>query len=243
MIYADDSIHDAIEKLAFLGSASKPFHEMSNKEIKKHRRNWEEERKTPETKIFRGISHGASGATGGALGAMAGASGAPGSRLKAAEFALKHAIRDQEQWGSKLHDPYGDKLKKVKSLEESVAKLKKVVSKAGPSVGRQAVVGGALGAAALGGTSYGLTQLSDFLGRRRLKREFKRRDMPKGSWKKASVNGTDGIHEGIEKVANVQRVKRFLAQGLSLDDAIEKAYPKMTPFNRQQMAKQLKRAL
>lgn len=57
------------------------------------------------------------------------------------------------------------------------------------------------------------------------------------------IYADDSIHEGIEKFANVQRVKRFLAQGLSLDDAIEKAYPKMTPFNRQQMAKQLKRAL
>jgi hypothetical protein len=243
MIYADDSIHDAIEKLAFIGSASKPLHEMSNKEIKRHRRNWEEERKTPETKIVRGVGQGVAGAIGAVGGAGLGFSSAPEIRLMEEEAALSKARHKHKDFGGSYHDPEGKRLQKVKFLEKRVADLQKAFGKSRVGTGARTIAGGVAGAAALGGGIHGLTRLGDHLGRRRLRREEKRRGIPKGSWKKASVNGTDGIHEGIEKFANVQRVKRFLMQGLSLDAAIEKAYPKMTPFNRQQMAQQLKRTL
>lgn len=208
MIYSDDNIHDVFEKIAFLGSASKPLHEMSNKEIKRHRRNWEEERKTPETKIVRGLSYGIAGAAGFHGVGRAAVAASPVRRLAANKIRLADARDNHKHFGSKFLDPQGKKLRKVKDLEEVVAALAKKVNQ-NPGIRPRArqLGGGAAGAIAGAGALYGLTQLGDYLGRRRLGREDKRRGIPEGSWKKASVNSTweiysdDTLHEALEKVA------------------------------------------
>ena len=141
MINGQDNIHEALEKLAYAYVLPKPFHEMSDKEVSRLRRNFEEEKKTPERKVRRGLASGLGGVVGGTIGAGLGA-------VPAADAASKAGR--------------GVKWKRISAQNR-----------------RRIKAGGAIGALAGAGGISGLSHLSDYLTRRRIGREAKRRGLKK----------------------------------------------------------------
>jgi len=160
--------------LAFAVTA-KPLHELSNKEIAKLEHSRRAERKTPESRIFRGLGYGAAGASGGLSGFVA--TVAPELIAEADVANLASKLKLSEQHSSPFFQRSGlfDSPSVARAKLEAAKKVKARVA-AKTTLGRMAM--GTLGGVAAGtAAAYGLNRLYRTLGDRRMSREMKRRGM------------------------------------------------------------------